>query len=213
MTIRVLLADDHPVVRSGIRAEISYSTDIQVVAEATTGPETLQLTSQHRPDVVLLDINMPDLRAVHAIRELGTLSPVPKVLVITASNDVETIQGMIRAGAAGYFVKDDDPANLVDAIRAVHQGQAWLSAAAVKALAEQKRGEQISFAAEELSLRELQVLRLLAQGYTNTQIAETLVIAEGTVKNHVTNLYDRIGVHSRAEAVTWAWKHGLLKAG
>jgi two-component system, NarL family, response regulator DegU len=212
MTIKVVLADDHPIVRSGIKNELGHHSDIEVIGEAADGDEALRLAQALQPDVLLLDINMPGHKAVRVIRELQAQSTRPRFLILTAYSDVENVVGMLKAGATGYLLKDEDPSVIADGVRAVAQGKTWLSAAVAASLVGQAAGEEPLAENGRLSERELAVLRLMAQGYSNTQIAETLTISEGTVKNHVTNLYDRLGVHSRAEAVVWAWQHGVTNA-
>jgi two-component system response regulator NreC len=210
MTIRVLLADDHLIVRSGIRDELARQPDIEVVGEAMDGDEALRLARTLLPDVLLLDINTSSLKAVRVIRELQAQPTPPRVLILTAYGDIENVIGMLKAGATGYLLKEEDPSTIVEGVRAVAQGKTWLSSTVAESLVGQAAEEEKPTLEEMLSERELEVLRLLAQGYTNTQIAEKLAISESTVKNHVTNLYDRLGVHSRAEAVAWAWQHGLI---
>ncbi len=212
MTIKVVLADDHPIVRSGIKNELAQSSDIEVVGEAADGDEALRLAQALQPDVLLLDINMPGQKAVRVIRELQAQTVQPRILILTAYSDVENVVGMLNAGASGYLLKDDDPSVIVEGVRAVAQGKTWLSAAVAASLVGQAAGEHPPAENDTLSDRELEVLRLMAQGCSNAQIAETLAISEGTVKNHVTNLYDHLGVHSRAEAVVWAWQHGVMQA-
>ncbi|MCC6188895.1 MAG: response regulator transcription factor [Anaerolineales bacterium] len=212
MTIRVVLADDHPVVRSGIKNEFGQSVDIEVVGEAADGDEALRLAQALQPDVLLLDINMPGQKAVRVIRELQAQTPQPRILILTAYSDVENVVGMLKAGATGYLLKDEDPSVIAEGVRAVAQGKTWLSAAVAASLVAQAAGEQPLAENDALSERELEVLRLMAQGCSNGKIADTLVISEGTVKNHVTNLYDHLGVHSRAEAVVWAWQHRVVQA-
>lgn len=212
MTIRVVLADDHPVVRSGIKNEFGQSVDIEVVGEAADGDEALRLAQALQPDVLLLDINMPGQKAVRVIRELQAQTPQPRILILTAYSDVENVLGMLKAGATGYLLKDEDPSVIAEGVRAVAQGKTWLSAAVAASLVAQAAGEQPLAENDALSERELEVLRLMAQGCSNGKIADTLVISEGTVKNHVTNLYDHLGVHSRAEAVVWAWQHRVVQA-
>jgi DNA-binding NarL/FixJ family response regulator len=212
MTIKVLLADDHPIVRSGIRNELMRHSEMEVIGEAADGDEALRLSRTLYPDVLVLDINMPGLKAVRVIRELQADPRRPHVFILTAYSDRENIVGMLRAGATGYLLKDEDPSKIVEGIQVVAQGRTWLSAAVAAGLVSQVAGDVVETAVARLSEREAEVLRLMAQGYSNAQIAETLVISEGTVKNHVTNLYDRIVVHSRAEAVVWAWQHGVVQA-
>jgi DNA-binding NarL/FixJ family response regulator len=209
--IRVLLADDHPIVRSGIRNELMRQPDIEVVGEATDGEEALRLTEALQPDVLLLDINMPGLKAVRVIRALRVQPSAPRILVLTAHGDRENVVGMLKAGATGYLLKDEDPSNIVDAVRAVAQGRTWLSMAVTQSLLEQPASDT-RYDRNLLSEREWEVLRSLARGNTNAQIAGELEISEATVKNHVTNIYTHLGVHTRAEAVAWAWQHGVVEA-
>lgn len=211
MTIKVVLADDHPIVRSGIKNELGRSGDIEVVGEAADGDEALRLAQALQPDVLLLDINMPGQKAARVIRELQAQTAHPRVLILTAFSDVENVVGMLKAGATGYLLKDEDPLVIAEGVRAVAQGLTWLSAAVAASLVGQATGEQPLAENDCLSERELEVLRLMAQGCSNGTIAATLAISEGTVKNHVTNLYDHLGVHSRAEAVVWAWQHGVMQ--
>lgn len=212
MTIKVVLADDHPIVRSGIKNELGQSRDIEVVGEAADGDEALRMAQAVQPDVLVLDINMPGQKAVRVIRELQAQAARPRILILTAYSDVENVAGMLNAGATGYLLKDEDPSVIAEGVRAVAQGKTWLSAAVAASLARQVVGEEQLGVNWALSERELEVLRLMAQGYGNTHIGEALSISEGTVKNHVTNIYDHLGVHARAEAVVWAWQHGVVQA-
>lgn len=208
MTIRVLVADDHPVVRAGICNELARHSDIEVVGEAMNGDEALRLTEGLHPDVLLLDIAMPGMKAIQVIRALRAQLASPHILILTAYGDLENVLGMLGAGATGYLLKDEDLAAIAEAVRAVAQGETWLSAAVAQSLVQhaiEKRDSPLP-----LSEREVEVLRLMAKGCSNAQVAETLAISEGTVKNHVTNIYDKLQVHTRAEAVAWAWGHGLV---
>lgn len=212
--VRVLLADDHPVVRAGIRNELARQADIEVIAEAVNGDEALRLAESLRPDVLVLDLAMSGLKPAQVIRQLRAQPAPPRILVLTAHGDRELVQGMLQAGATGYLLKDEDPAAIVDGVRAVAQGRPWLSPAVAQSLSGQPASGEKALMAEAqglpLSMRELEVLRLLARGYSNEQIANALMISEGTVKNHVTNIYDKLKVHTRAEAVAWAWEQGLV---
>lgn len=206
-TVQVLIADDHPVVRSGIRDELAKHADLSVVGEATDGDQTLALSRRLKPDVLLLDIEMPGLRAVQVVRELRQLKDRPKVLVLSAYGDVEYVLEMLRAGVDGYMLKDEDPMRIIEGIRAVIQDQTWLSGEIEEKI---RRGSIDRIFEPSLTPREDEVLRLMARGSSNGEIAEKLTIAEGTVKNHVSNLYTKLGVNSRAQAVAWAWLHGKV---
>ena len=209
MTIRVLVADDHPIVRSGICKELGRHHDIEVIGEAVNGDEALHLTDVLQPDVLLLDINMPGLKAAQVVRELQSEPRSPRILILTAYKDREDVLGMLKAGVTGYLLKDEDPLIIVEGVRLVAQGKTWLSSEVTKSLAQYATSEEhAQYAA--LSERELDVLRLLAQGDSNQQIADKLSISEGTVKNHVTKIYDKLEVHTRAEATAWDWRQGLL---
>ena len=209
---RVVIADDHKLVRNALRAEIARETDMQTVGECMTGDEVLGLVAETNADVLLLDLSMPGISALNVMRQLAVAHPDTRVLITTASGDAETIRAFLRNGALGYFVKNDDPADIAVAIRSVLAGKTWVSAAAASALAEAD-SDPIDRSAEPISHREAQVLRLLALGATNGEIAQALSIAEGTVKNHISNLYQRLELHSRAEATAWAWQHGYVDKG
>lgn len=206
-TIRVLIADDHPVVRTGIRDELAKHPDLELVGEATDGDHTLELARTMRPDVLLLDINMPGIAAVKVARELRSLPDPPKVLVLSAYGDLESVQAMLRAGVQGYMLKDEDPARIPEGIRAVGHGMRWLSDRIGAIITQGPARPDVS---SILSPREIEVLELIGLGLDNDQIAERLSIVPGTVKNHVSTIYMKLGVRTRAEAVAWAWKNGLI---
>jgi two-component system, NarL family, response regulator LiaR len=207
--IRVIVADDHPIVRSGIRKELERHQGIEVVGEAEDGDEAFRLAITLHPDVLLLDIQMPGLKAAQLVQQLKRSLCPTRVLVLTAYGDLEYVLGMLKAGATGYLLKDEDPPVILDAVRAVAQGKRCLSNAVVQNLAGQVLKEALEPSLDALTEREAEVLRLVAQGQSNAEIAATLRISEGTVKNHVCNLYGKLGVDSRAEAVAWAWRHGM----
>ena len=214
--LRVLIADDHPIVRSGIRNELTQCPDIEIVGEAVSGDEALQAAGTLQPDAVVLDINMPGLKATQVAQQLQMSGCQTRILVLTAYGDIDSILGMLEAGAVGYILKDDDPSAIAQGIRAVIRGETWLSPAVAQSLAEYAthRGRSSVTNPQNpvppLSARELEVLRLLAQGQANKQIAEALQIAEGTIKNHIAAIYDKLMVKSRAEAVVWAWQHSIV---
>ena len=202
--IRVLVADDHPVVRGGIKDELAKHPDLLLLGEAVDGDQALERSRTLRPDVLLLDINMPGLQPVKVVRELAKLENGPQILVLSAYSDVEYVFEMLKAGVDGYLLKDEEPGRIAEGIRAVAAGKTWLSSAVAASIVEGtvREGRQ-----HALSPREEEVLSLMAKGLGNEVIAETLSISLGTVKNHVSNLYSKLGVRSRAEAVAWAWAH------
>ena len=209
--IRVLIADDHPVVRAGIVSMLNKQQDIRVVGETGDGKRVESLSAETRPDVLVLDVNMPGLDAVSTTRQLKKLHPNLNVLVLTAYDDDAYVTGLLAAGATGYLLKEEAVDTLVAAIRAVAGGESWLSQRiagrlARKAIARTEASTQV----EPLTTREREVLRLLALGLSNDAIAEKLVITTRTVQNHVSNIYGKLGLASRAEAVLYAIKHGLV---
>jgi len=214
MPIRVLIADDHPVVRSGIRNELDAHDDIQVVGEAVDGDEALAQAEALQPDVLVLDLQMPGTKAPEVVRRLRATASGSHVLVLTAYGDVEYVLGMMQAGAEGYLLKDEDPAVIAEGVRAVDQGRVWLSGSVSATIARNLQSDLPSpWQPPEalLTERELEVLTLVAQGCSNPQISERLVIADGTVRNHISAIYSKLRVNSRAEAVAWAWQRGVVK--
>ncbi len=208
--IKVLLADDHPIVRRGIRNELARHSDIQVVGEAVDGDEAIRLSKALQPDVLLLDIAMPGTKALQIVRELRQWPAPPHILVLTAHTDIENVMAMLKAGVTGYLFKDEDPAVITEGVRTVAQGKTRLSAAVAQSVLDYVVGAGPS-REEELTARERSVLRLMAKGCNNQSIAESLGLSEGTVKNHVTSIYDKLKVHTRAQAVATAWQQGLLE--
>ena len=208
--ITVVLADDHPVVRTGVKNELSRYADIELIGEAVNGDEALRLTRELAPRVLILDINMPGMRAAQVVREVRSAEAGSHVLILSAYGDLEYVLAMLRAGATGYLLKEEDPSAIVEAIRGVAKGETWLSSSVASSLALSALNERGENARYELTQREKEVLLLVAKGYDNLKVAESLSISEGTVKNHITNIYDKLGVQSRAEAVAWAWQHGVM---
>ncbi len=215
MSIRVLLADDQALFREGIRTLLSVQPDIEVVGEASDGEEAIQLAAKLRPAVVLMDLQMPRLDGVEATRLLRDLVPNCRVIVLTTFEDDEYVFAGLRAGAVGYLLKDTSAEALVQAIRAAVRGESFIQpSVAAKVVAEFSRlADQVPRAeplAESLSDRELEVLRLVSKGATNREIASTLVIAEGTVKNHMTSILGKLGVRDRTQAALKAREVGLI---
>lgn len=210
--IRVLVVDDHPLVRSGIRKIVELEDDIEIVAEAGTSREAVEKVAVSNPDVVLMDLDLPDASGVEATRKIKEKFPAVGVVALTIHDDRDYLLEMVRAGAAGYVLKDVEPGGLVSAIRAVKQGNSYMSPSAVKKLL--CEFTRLSTGREEekvegLTAREQEVLRLIARGQSNKEIGTALAISEKTVKNHVTSIFRKIGVDDRTEAALYAIRHGL----
>jgi len=210
--IRVLLVDDQSLFREGLRAVLSTDAAIEVVGEAGNGEEALAACGALRPDVVLMDVRMPVLDGVSATRRIQVQHPRTRVVMLTTFDDDEAIFEGLRAGAVGYLLKDAAAARLGDAIRAAARGESFLQpSVASKVIAELSRLRARPAGPKELvSARELEVLQLLGRGASNKEIASALFLAEGTVKNHVTNIFEKLGVQSRAEAAIRAKELGLI---
>ena len=213
--IRVLLADDHAVVRKGIREFLEEDPEITVVAEAGDGGEAVRLVGEHHPDVAVLDIQMPHVTGIEATRQIKAAFPDVRVLILTAYEDDPYVFALLRAGADGYLLKSADPDELVRAVKATAAGGKVLDpAVAGRIVAQMTAGKPASRPAaaseqvEPLSERELDVLRLAGQGLTNKAIGLSLGISDRTVQGHLANIYGKLGVGSRTEAVTKALKLG-----
>ncbi len=207
--IRVVLADDHPLVRAGIRATLVAEGDFALVGEATNGDEVHQMCCELQPDILLLDIHMPGSPVVQTVAYLCQQYPGIKILILTAYDYDTYVRGLISAGAVGYILKDEAPQTVVRAIRAVLQGDTWYSQSIVKKLARWQATEAAAATEASLNPREVEILKMLAQGRDNARIAEELHLAEQTVRNRVSRIYTKIGVSSRAEAIVWAREKGL----
>ena len=211
--IRVLIADDHMVVREGLRTILEAAPDLELVGEAADGAEAVQLVGGLSPDVVLMDLRMPGVDGIEAIRQIKELYPAVEIVILTTYDDDRHIVRGLRAGARGYLLKDTGRNVLFDTIRAAARGESLLPSAVVeKMVAHLAEPDSEPAATGNLSGREQEVLALLAQGATNKGIAVKLHITERTVKAHVTGIFNKLGVNSRAEAVAVALRGGLLPA-
>ncbi len=212
MSINVLIADDHGVLRAGLRVLLNRETDIQVVGEAADGSQALQLVGTLQPDVVLMDVSMPGEGGVETTRKLKAEWPRTQVLILTVHEDAALLHEAIRAGASGYIVKRAVESELVDAIRAVARGETYLHPTMTRAVLIE--ADLVASSKEDptdaLTPREEQVLRLIARGYTNPEIADLLTISVRTVEGHRSNLMSKLDLHSRVELVRYAAQHGLL---
>ncbi len=213
MSIRVLIADDHAVVRSGLRALLSADPDVEVVGEAENGIETLRLTEALRPDSVLLDLTMPPTNGIDTTRLLKAAHPEIVVLILTMHEDEGLLHESLDAGASGYVIKRAEESEILQAIHSTNQGNIYVHPAMTRALlhlpitTQQRRGPS----REILTRREFDVLRLLAKGNTNRQIADLLELSVRTVENHRANLMGKLGLTSRVELVNYAEENSLLQ--
>jgi len=206
---RVLITDDHPVVRAGLRDMLSTQPDFDVVAEASNGAEAVTLTTQLQPDVVLMDLRMPEMDGVSTIAQIKTQHPNIQILVLTTYDSDSDILPAVEVGATGYLLKDVPREELFQAIRAAAQGKPMLTSSVAARLMERMR----SPAVEPLTSREIDVLKLVAKGANNKQIASQLYITEATVKSHLIRIYGKLGVEDRTAAVTKALEQGILRLG
>ncbi|XLE02318.1 response regulator transcription factor [Streptomyces sp. 184] len=208
--IRVLLVDDHQVVRRGLRTFLEVQDDIEVVGEAADGDEGVARTAELVPDVVLMDVKMPGTDGIEALRRIRESGSAARVLVITSFTEQRTVVPALRAGAAGYVYKDVDPEALAKAIRSVHAGHVLLQPDVAGALLSQEVGGGPSQGrGTTLTEREREVLALIADGRSNREIARALVVSEKTVKTHVSNILMKLDLADRTQAALWAVRHGL----
>jgi len=210
---RVLIADDHAVVRAGLRALLGAEPSLELVGEASGGVEAVELALRLRPDILLLDMSMPDQDGLAVTRQVRAQVPAARILILTVHEDVGLLREAIKAGASGYVVKRAAEAELIAAIATVLRGDLYVDPALLPSLL----GEEAPKAAAEqdtrepLTPRESEVLRLIAQGYTNRQIGEALTLSVRTVEGHRANLSAKLGMHSRVELVRYAREHGLIQ--
>jgi DNA-binding NarL/FixJ family response regulator len=216
--IRVVIADDQAVVRGGLRMILESEEGIEVAGEAADGRQALDLVRELDPDVVLMDIRMPTLDGIDATRRLVTAGARARVLVLTTYDLDENVYDALKAGAAGFLVKTDSPARLVQAVRVVAAGEALLAPVITRRLVDRfVTGPRPNTPAppelEELSPRELEVLALVAGGLSNAEIAETLFVSDGTVKTHVARILSKLGLRDRVQVVVFAYERGIVEPG
>jgi DNA-binding NarL/FixJ family response regulator len=216
--IRILVADDQPLVRGGFKMILEERADLDLVGEAATGEQAVELARELDPDVILMDVRMPSLDGVEATRRLVDGGSRAKILVLTTFDLDEYVYAAVRAGASGFLLKDVQPAELVDAIRVVAAGNSLFGPAATQRLVERftqapQARETASPALDALTDRERDILRLIAQGNSNAELAERLYLSEATVKTHVSAILRKLGVRDRVQAVITAYEAGLVRPG
>jgi DNA-binding NarL/FixJ family response regulator len=215
--IRVLIADDQALIREGLELLLGLSPGIEVVGSVTDGEEAVRAVERRNPDVVLMDLRMPRCDGVEATRRIAREHPSSRVVVLTTYADDESIFTALEAGAMGYLTKDAGAREIQEAIRTVHAGEALLNPAVQRRLIQHLRGTPPPIAAvpaalpDGLTPREAEVLRLIAQGLSNTEIAHVLVVSEATVKTHINNIFSKAALRDRAQAVVYAMRHGLTE--
>jgi DNA-binding NarL/FixJ family response regulator len=202
--IRILLADDHPSLRDGLASILNSQPDLTVVAEAGTGREAVEKAKTINPDVMIVDLRMPDGDGIQTIRELAVSNPAIKALVLTTYDNEEDIFCALEAGARGYILKDTTRQEIIEAVRQIHAGNRFLPPAVAARLADR-------MVRPSLTPRELDVLRLVSRGRTNKEMAAAMFVSEETIKTHMKGLFQKLGVHDRAEAVGIALQRGLLR--
>ena len=201
-SVRVVIADDHPVVRSGIRDMLSTADGITVVGEAEDGAEALRLTRDEHPDVLLLDVEMPERSGVEVAQALQSESSPTRLLALSSYDDQEYVRGLLENGAAGYLTKENAPELIIEAVRAVARGE-------VRWFVQPSPAQPDS---PDLTSREKEILLVMARGLSNDDIAEELHLAESTIRKHATNIYRKLGVDSAREAIAWAWQNGIMSS-
>ncbi|HEX3028825.1 MAG TPA: response regulator transcription factor [Clostridia bacterium] len=211
--IRVLIADDHSMVRQGIKQILELEKDITVIAQASNGDEAIKMARECKPDIILMDINMPNTNGLQAIQELKQDKEPFKIIVLTIHEDREYLFKTLQMGAEGYILKDSEPSVLIEAIRNVNSGQSFIQPNMTKELVKEftrvTLHEKEKTEENSLTAREIEVLGLIAEGLINKEIAKQLYISEKTVKNHVSNIFKKLNVSDRTQAAIYAFKHNL----
>jgi DNA-binding NarL/FixJ family response regulator len=217
MKIRVVIADDQELVRTGFRVIVAAEPDMEVVAEAGDGHQTIEAVKRHRPDVVLMDIRMPNLDGIEATRRITSAPRPPRILILTTFDLDEYVYEALRAGASGFLLKDAGAAELLHGVRVIAAGEALLAPSITQRLiadfARRPPATSRPAALADLTPRELEVLRLIARGLSNADIAKELIVGDATVKTHVARIFSKLGLHDRAQAVVLAYESGLVQPG
>jgi len=216
--IRIVIADDQALVRSGMRLVLEAESDFRVVGEATTGSEAVDEVVRHAPDVAVIDVRMPEMDGLEATRRIQQRAPRTQVVVVTTFHLDEYVLGALRAGAVGFLLKDAAPETLADAVRTAAAGESLLSPAVTRRLIEHfivqpQPDPELAGRLEELTERERDVMRLVARGMTNAEIAADLYLGEGTVKSHLTSILAKLGARNRAQLVVAAYEGGMVRVG
>ncbi|MDF3867335.1 two-component system response regulator NarL [Pseudomonas denitrificans (nom. rej.)] len=207
---RILLVDDHPMMRKGVVQLLEFEDDLEVVGEAGSGEEALRMAAELEPDMILLDLNMKGMTGLDTLRAMRENGEDARIVVFTVSDDRNDVINVLRAGADGYLLKDMEPERLLEHIRQAATGQLTISPQLTQVLAQALRGDDRPKGIEELTDRERQILRQLSHGYSNKMIARKLDITEGTVKVHVKRVLHKLGMRSRVEAAVWAVENHLV---
>ncbi len=210
--MKILICDDQALIRDGLEMLLKLEKDIEVVGQAQDGAEAVEQAAQHQPDLVLMDLKMPGMNGIEATRQIRSRWPAVKVLVLTTYDDDEWVFDAIRAGAAGYLLKDTPRAEVIKAVRGTIEGKSFVDPAVAGKLLGQVAGQQTQPATlitDKLTAREVEVLRWLARGFSNADIAARLHLSEGTVRNHVSSVFAKLGVADRTQAAVLALQHGL----
>lgn len=211
-SIKIVIADDHPIVREGLATVLSMEEDLEVVGQAANGVEAVSLARDLRPDVILMDLQMPEMDGVQAIREIKAQSPEIGIIILTTYDTDEYIFSGIEAGTRGYLLKDSSPAEVIEAIRTVHKGYSLIQPRVATRVLDRVSQQAHGTAPEQvLSARETEVVQLISTGAANKEIAAQLLIGESTVKTHVIHILNKLGVKGRTEAVVEAARRGIIK--
>jgi two-component system, NarL family, response regulator DevR len=212
MKTRLMIVDDHEVVRMGLKAALEVEPDFTVVAEASDGREAVERARAHRPDIVLMDVRMDGMDGIEACREVRSELPETRVLMLTSFAEEETVVAAVMAGASGYVLKNVARARLLESLRAVARGESLLDSKVTKSVLEKLTAGGTAAEQDDLTAREREVLALIAEGATNKEIAAKLVVSENTARNHVSHILSKLGFSRRSEAAAYAVKKGISKS-